>query len=39
MIDQIKHPRTIRFLKEHPDMTLDDLLIWTENELKKLEKN
>ena len=38
MVDFSKYPRTQRFLIEHPGMTLDQLLIWTENELKNKER-
>ena len=39
MIDLSKYLRTAQFLKARPNWTLDDLLKWSENELKKLEKN
>ncbi len=36
MIDPVRYPRTACFLREHPNMTLDDLLAWTEIEINKL---
>jgi hypothetical protein len=38
MIDMLKFPRTKKFLEE-THMTLDDALIWTEIEIKKMEEN
>jgi hypothetical protein len=35
--DSCKYPRTKRFLEEHPEMTLDDLLSWTEKRLEMIE--
>ncbi len=35
--DFSKYPKTKKFLEEHPEMTLDNLLIWTEEQLEKIE--
>lgn len=33
-----KYPRSERFLRDHPEWSIDEALSWTENELKKLEE-
>lgn len=37
MSQEEKYPRLSKLLRENPGWTLDQALIWTENELKRLE--
>ena len=32
-----KYPRTKKFLEEHPEMTIEDLLIWTEKRIEQIQ--
>ena len=36
-MDLTKYPRVKKFLEQHPEMTMDQALFFTENLLRKLE--
>lgn len=36
-MDLTKYPRVKKFLEQHPEMTMDQALVFTENLLRKLE--